>query len=80
MDERIEFSNYLDDDVLGMTKSQWREKLAADTAEFLANGGEIEVIPYDPIPEMTARVGYWYPMGQTELDEMLDATEETNVY
>lgn len=80
MDERIEFSNYLDDDVLGMTKAQWRAKLAEDTAKFLADGGEIEYVPYDPIPEMTARVGFWNPMGQTELDEMMDATEDTNVY
>lgn len=69
------------DDVLGMSKAQWREKLAADTEQFLADGGEIEVLPYDPTQEIMARVGQWQSMGQQELDDMLEATdEETNVY
>ena len=81
MDERIEFSNYLDDDVLGMSKSEWRDKLKADTATFVANGGEIEQIPYNWAVEIAARVGYWQSLGQTDLDEMLDSvSEETNVY
>jgi len=69
------------DDVLGMSKAQWREKLATDTEKFLADGGEIEVLPYDPTQEIMARVGQWQSMGQQELDDMLEATdEETNVY
>lgn len=71
---------YLEEDVLGLSKAQWREKLAADTEEFLANGGEIEYVPYNPIPEMAARVGYWAPMGQDELDDMLDVDEDSSVY
>jgi len=71
---------YLEEDVLGMGKAEWREKLAADTEVFLANGGEIDVIPYNPIPELAARVGYWQPMGQEELDDMLDSDEGSSVY
>ena len=67
------------DDVCGLSKAQWREKLAADTETFLADGGEIEYLPYDPIPEITARVGRWQAMGQTELDEMLDAVDDDDV-
>ena len=80
MQERIEFSSYEFDDVLGMSKAQWREKLKADTETFIANGGEIEQIPYDWTVEIAARVGYWQSLGQVELDEMLDATNETQVY
>ncbi len=68
------------DDVCGMSKREWREKLAADTETFLSEGGEIEYIPYDWKAEIAARVGYWQSLGQQELDEMLDAGEETNVY
>ena len=71
---------YLEDDVLGMNKSQWRQKLAADTKVFLADGGEIDLIPYNPIPELAARVGYWAPMGQEELDDMLDVEDDISVY
>ena len=68
-------------DVCGLNKTQWREKIATDTATFLADGGEIEYLPYDPMPEIMARVGRWQAMGQTEMDEMLDVTDdETNVY
>ena len=80
MNERIEFSSYEFDDVLGMSKAQWREKLAADAETFLANGGEIEYLPYDWTTEIAARVGYWQSLGQAELDEMLDTTDETQVY
>jgi hypothetical protein len=72
MDERLEFSNYYEDDVLGMSKAQWREKLAADTETFLANGGEVEYLPYDPLPEIMARVGRWEPMGRDELEDLAD--------
>jgi hypothetical protein len=69
------------DDVCGLNKTQWREKIAKDTEQFLADGGEIEYLPYDPMPEIMARVGRWQAMGQTEMDEMLDVTDdETNVY
>ena len=80
MQERIEFSSYEFDDVLGMSKAQWREKLAADTERYVAGGGGIEQIPYDWTVEIAARVGYWQSLGQAELDEMLDSTDETQVY
>lgn len=65
------------DDVLGMSKAQWREKLKADTQTFLDNGGEIEYLPYDPMPEIMARVGRWQSLGREELDEL---TEGPQVY
>ena len=68
------------DDVCGMSKAQWREKLKADTATFLANGGEIEYLPYDPMPEIMARVGRWQSMGQATLDEMLDAVDDDDAH
>lgn len=80
MDERIEFSNYLDDDVLGMSKAQWREKLAKDTEQYLADGNKIEYLPYDWKAEIAARVGYWQAMGQASFEEMMDADDDANVY
>ena len=71
---------YLEDDVLGMSKAEWRAKLAADTETFLANGGEIEYLPYDWTAEITARVGQWKAHGQDELDDMLEAVDDSNVY
>jgi len=63
---------YLEDDVCGMNKAEWRAKLAADTETFIANGGEIEYLPYDPLPEIMARVGRWEPMGRDELEDLGD--------
>lgn len=68
------------DDVCGLTKAQWREKLAADTQAYLDAGGEITVLPYDWKQEITARVGYWRALGQDELEDMLDSTDDSNVY
>jgi len=68
---------YLEDDVCGMSKAEWREKLAADTETFLANGGEIEYLPYDPLPEIMARVGRWEPMGRDELEDLSDLSDES---
>jgi len=79
MNERLEFASLLEEDVCGMSKAEWREKLAADTEQFLADGGEIEQLPYNWQAEIAARVGYWQSLGQTEMDEMLDAIE-TKVY
>lgn len=61
------------DDVCGMSKAQWREKLAADTETFLSDGGEIQYIPYDWKVEIAARVGYWEAMGKSAMDDMLEA-------
>jgi len=41
------------------TKNEQRAEIAKHTEEFLANGGEITVLPYDPTAEIMARVGYW---------------------
>jgi len=69
------------DDVCGMSKREWREKLATDTGTFLAGGGEIQQIPYNWAIEIAARVGYWQSLGQVEMDDMLDAVDdESNVY
>lgn len=65
------------DDILGMSKAQWREKLKEDTQTYLDNGGEITYLPYDPVPEILARVGRWQAQGRDELD---DLTTETKVY
>lgn len=71
---------YLEDDVLGMSKAEWSEKLAADTETFIANGGEIEYLPYDWKAEIAARIGYWKNLGQDTLDEMLDTSDDSSVY
>lgn len=70
------------DDVCGMSKAQWREKLANDTEQYLAGGNEIEYLPYDWKVEIAARVGYWQSLGQVELDDMTDAVsdDDVNVY
>ena len=68
------------DDVCGMSKAQWREKLATDTAQFLADGGEIELIPYNWTVEIAARIGYWKNMGQDDLDDMLEAGDVMDIY
>ena len=68
---------YLEDDVCGMSKAEWRAKLAADTETFIANGGEIEYLPYDPLPEIMARVGRWEPMGRDELEDLSDLSDES---
>lgn len=53
-----------------LTKQQVSDKLAADTAEFLANGGTIQQIPYDPSKEMAARIGRWQMMGDPIHDDL----------
>lgn len=63
---------YLEEDVLGLSKAQWREKLAADTEKFLANGGEVEYLPYNWNAEIAARVGRWEAMGHDELEDLGD--------
>lgn len=74
MKDRIEFSSYEFDDVLGMSKAEWREKIAADTEAFLQAGGVIEELPYNPLAEIAARVGRWSPLGTEELDDLVEDT------
>lgn len=65
--DRIEFATAL------MTRECDREcleaELKADIAAFLAKGGTIEQVPYDPVEEICARVGRWEPLGQID-DEL----------
>lgn len=63
----------LSDDVLGMSKREWREKIKADTDVFLAEGGEIEYLPYDWTKEIMARVGRWTTMGGDSIEEAVQS-------
>ena len=48
MKEGLDFTHYRParTDLAGMTKAEQREKLAADVDAFLADGGEIEQVPF----------------------------------
>lgn len=46
------------------SKTEQRKQIAEDTERFLANGGTITEIPYDPTHEIMARVGQWNAMGE----------------
>lgn len=61
----------------GLTKQQASRKIAEDTNTFLENGGEIEYVPYDPQPEMAARVGRWLPLGDASLGDFIDGFDPT---
>ena len=68
----IEFNARLDTPV---AKLALRERLAADTAKFLASGGEITHQSYDPTDEICARVGRWTECGERMEDEALGDIE-----
>lgn len=54
----------MQDDLVPPTRPKTEEsaEIAALTAEFLANGGEIQYIPYDPTEELLAqRLEYGVP-------------------
>lgn len=55
----VEFYDWSDDAIAPWTpsKDKRREELAVLVDEFLAAGGEIEKVPYNPIPEMVGAVG-----------------------
>jgi hypothetical protein len=71
--DRIEFASAL------MTrqcdKACLEEELKADIEAFLAKGGTIEQVPYDPVEEICARVGHWEPLGSID-DELSFDFEE----
>jgi len=53
-----------------LTKQQVSDKLAADTAKFLADGGMITKLPYDDRAEKAARIGRWQMMGDPIHDDL----------
>lgn len=65
--DRIEFATALT--TRQCDKECLEAELKADIEAFLAKGGEIETVPYDPVEEICARVGRWEPLGQVD-DEL----------
>jgi hypothetical protein len=61
MKDRLEFSK---SGVNLDNKQQQREEIARHTEEYLARGGEITYLPYDPTAEIMARVGQWQALGE----------------
>ena len=58
--ERLNFEGFIYGDSLAQAKKdKQRELIAQHTAEFLARGGEITYLEYDPTAEIEARVGRW---------------------
>lgn len=60
-----------------LSKEQMRRRIAADTDTFVADGGTIEYVAYDPRAERASRVGYWQPLGAIVTDEVDDGWDET---
>ena len=65
--DRIEFATALT--TRECDKQCLEDELKADIAAFLARGGTVEQVPYDPVEEICARVGHWEPLGQVD-DEL----------
>lgn len=63
--DRLEFSSGLEP--ASKVKQKISETLAKQVETFLLDGGEIEPVPYNPVPEIIARVGEWTPMGDVLL-------------
>ena len=58
--ERLNFEGFIYGDSLAQAKKdKQRELIAQHTEEFLARGGEITYLEYDPTAEIEARVGRW---------------------
>jgi hypothetical protein len=72
--DRLEFSSGLE------TNSEQKQKISATLAKeveaFLLEGGSIDEVEYNPIPEIIARVGEWTPMGDALLGYDLDGGTE----
>lgn len=60
-----------------LTKQEAREQIAYDTCRFVADGGLIEEIEYDPRAEIAARVGRWQRMGDLRMDDLSDELDNT---
>lgn len=58
--ERLNFEGFIYGDSLAQAKKdKQRELIKQHTEEFLARGGQITYLEYDPTAEREARVGYW---------------------
>ena len=69
-DMDLDFSEFIFGDSFAQSqKDKQRELIAQHTAEFLAKGGEITVLPYDPTAEREARVGYWNQLGSESMSQ-----------
>ena len=64
--DRIEFATALT--TRECDKECLEAELKADIEAFLARGGTVEHVPYDPVEEICARIGRWEPLGQTDDD------------
>lgn len=67
--ERLEFTAGLEDTPVDKVRQQ--AEIDRDVAEFLAKGGVVKKIDYNPIEEICARVGRWEQLGgrSLEIDE-----------
>jgi hypothetical protein len=72
MKDRLEFSK---SSINLQDKQQQREEIARLTEEYLARGGEITYLPYDPTAEIMARVGQWQALGEAVVIPEDDDTE-----
>ena len=60
MMDRLDFGEFIYGDAFAQAKKdRQRELIAKHTEEFLARGGEITYLEYDPTAEREARVGRW---------------------
>jgi len=75
-DMDLDFNEFIfGDSFAQQQKDKQRELIAQHTAEFLARGGVIEQLPYDPTAEREARVGYWNQLGSESFSQE-DSDEE----
>ena len=63
--DRLEFSSGLEP--ASEVKQKISTQLAKQVEAFLLDGGEIDRVQYNPVPEIIARVGEWQPMGDVLL-------------
>lgn len=52
------------------SKAKEQSKITADSSIFLANGGTIEQLPYDPSAENADQIGRWQLMGDEVHDDI----------
>ena len=75
MSKRLEFTSF---DDIPQDKIALSQRMAFDTAVYLACGGVIDSIPYNHCTEICAKVGQWSQMGSMEgdlEDELIDLSE-----
>ncbi len=70
------FFDWSDEAIAPMTpaKTKQAEEIARQVEEFLAAGGEIEKVPYDPIPEMVGAASGSLKRSWPTLEGMTKAT------